>query len=227
MKKIYISGVKGNMGRRYKLICKRLGLKLFGSDCTSFTEQASFCLHEGIDGIIVATPTYTHVDALNIFSHITPNIPVLVEKPIQLGEILVPPEHNVTMVNQYKYLVGNNNSVGITYYNYFKTGGDGLLWDCINIIGMAKSEVTIKNSSLLWGCVINGKKLRLQDMDKAYVEMVKDWTEKPVGNHGYIEHAHKAVMVMSKCKPAPKTSGERNKMKAKSEVIPILGRAND
>lgn len=223
MKRVFISGVSGNMGSRYALICKKLGLKVYGADMVSFTEQSSFCNGNDIDGIIVATPTHTHVDAINIFGNQT-KLPILVEKPIRCGRLKTMPDFPITMVNQYAYLA-DPSSVGLTYYNYFKTGGDGLLWDCINIVGLAKSEVSIKKDSVFWRCMINGKRLQIRDMDRAYIEMVKDWTEDPFkGNREYFQKAHDKVVSMLAKGGTGTTTEERNKIKSDSQVIPILGK---
>lgn len=229
MKNVFISGIKGNMGSRYALICHALGLRVYGTDLVSFTEQATFCRKKNIDGVIIATPTHTHIDAINIFGNQC-NLPMLVEKPIRIGRVRTMPDFNVTMVNQYKYLA-KENSVGLTYYNYFKTGGDGLLWDCINIIGLAKGEVSVKKESPFWRCMINGHRINIKDMDRAYFDMIKDWSRNPIGNRYYIELAHEKVAAMKNAKPTPKTSEERNQIKTSTKtevnVIPILGRTDD
>lgn len=224
MKKVFISGINGNMGARYGLICRTLGLDVYGSDQSSFTEQGDFCVRNNIDGIIVATPTFTHVDAINIFGNEAPDIPVLIEKPIRLGPVETMPDYKLTMVNQYKYLV-DNDRIGLTYYNYFKTGGDGLLWDCINIIGLAKTEVSIKRQSPFWRCSINGQDLNIKDMDKAYYDMLDDWTTNPVSNHEYIQKAHAKVNEMVKAGVTnTRKIKEPNDVKTGSQVLPIVGR---
>ncbi len=191
MKKVFISGITGNMGSRYALICKRLGLKVYGADIISFSSQLQQCAEEYVDGIIIATPTYTHMDAINIFASIE-GIPILCEKPIRKGKVQTSNHFNVRMVNQYKYMIDENKK-GQTYYNYFKTGQDSLLWDCINIFGLAKGKLKIKNDSPIWDCMINGQKLNLADMDQAYIDMIEDWVKNPINNHKYIEKTHKRV----------------------------------
>tara|TARA_R110000796_G_scaffold252618_2_gene388737 strand:+ start:3995 stop:4666 length:672 start_codon:yes stop_codon:yes gene_type:complete len=223
MKNIFISGIDGNMGSRYATICRTLGLKVYGVDRISFTEQARFCKSNDIDGIIVATPTFTHIDAINIFGSHCEYVPMLVEKPLRKGRIKTMPNFKVTMVNQYKYLVDKIDSVGLSYYNYFKSGGDTMLWDCINIIGLANSEISIKANSPFWRCMINGQMLNIKDMDGAYLNMVRDWTKNPEGNREYIELAHDKVCALKESKPIPRG----NKVKTGSQVIPILGKAID
>jgi hypothetical protein len=80
----------------------------------------------------------------------------------------------ITMVMQYQYFVNPKNN-GQTWYDYFRTGKDGLYWDCLQIIAFAKEEFFISNLSPVWKCRINGKDLNFADMDKAYVHFINDW----------------------------------------------------
>jgi hypothetical protein len=64
---------------------------------------------------------------------------------------------------------------GPSHYNYFRHGNDGILWDCMQIIGLANGPVEIKEDSPIWDCVINGNRLNLSDMDGAYVSFIRSW----------------------------------------------------
>lgn len=198
MKKVFISGSLGNMGRRYSAILDYLDIYYEGSDINNpLSSQAMYVRDNDFDGVIVATPTHNHTDALNIFSSFC-KVPILIEKPVTKHPILDDkPYHPCTVVNQYKYMVDESRE-GETLYDYFKTGSDGLFWDCYNIIGLAKDKVTLSNKSPIWTCVINGQELSLKDMDKAYVEMIKDWTENPEPNIDYIKATQNKVMEMIK-----------------------------
>lgn len=193
-KKVFISGVNGNMGQRYALICKKLGYKVYGCSEDSFMNQAFYCKDQGIDRVIIATPTYSHLDAIFTFRNIC-NFPILCEKPIdtQPFECSDDSDFNLTMVNQYAYLV-DKDSIGPSYYSYFKTGKDGLYWDCINIIGLAKQDIIVSNESHVWTCAINGQALSIADMDNAYYLMLEDWLQNPVSNLDYIISSHKKVV---------------------------------
>lgn len=195
MKKVFISGFKGNMGQRYAAILHRLGIDVVGCDNEkSFSEQAYLCASSKVDGVIITTPTSTHIDALEIilnwFENEQIRIPILVEKPIARAALMCS-WTDITMVNQYKYL--KHSGDGITYYNYFKHGADGLYWDCVNIIGLSRGKVIIKGDSPKWTCWLNGNKISLADMDGAYIKMIKDWVKHPGGNRDYINSAHKKV----------------------------------
>ncbi len=217
--RVFISGVNGNMGRRYRAICYHLGYQVIGADKeVSFIDQSYYISSKSIDRIIIATPTSTHLDAINIFGS-TVGRPMLCEKPIsQTG--IVDGHNPLTMINQYKYLV-DKDRIGDTYYDYWNTGGDGLYWDCINIIGMAKGKVRIGNDSPIWTCGINGQKLSIADMDKAYIAMVKDWVENPEPNHKYMEHAHTRVIELID----GLTEQKKDVLKPKSKVISILNKS--
>jgi hypothetical protein len=193
MKKVLIVGSKGNMGKRYEAVCKLLGITTIGQDLKEPQPDMT-----GVDGIIVATPTTSHTKDIINYSRF--DLPYLVEKPltklpIELDNFLMVVQRlglNLQMVNQYQELV-KPGAVGDTRYNYFKTGNDGLAWDCINIIGLANDSVTLNNDSPIWECVINGQKLSLSDMDRAYISMVEKWTNNPTPNLDYIRSAHDKV----------------------------------
>jgi hypothetical protein len=100
------------------------------------------------------------------------------------------------MLNQYRHVLANaqQTRASNTYYNYYKHGGDGLIFDCINIYGNMKdfetSNVELKEESPVWGCCIDGKILDLADMDQAYVTEIFDWVRNPTGNLHYMCEAH-------------------------------------
>lgn len=192
MKKVYIVGLRGNMGQRYKAILEHLGVDVYGHDVEfSLKEQI-----DHVDGFIVASPTHTHIQEIrNLYQY---EKPILSEKPITKKpeelSYLAPKTHLLTLVNQYKYLTSPSDE-GDTYYDYFKTGSDGLYWDCINVIGLSKRvPAFIKNRSPFWLCSINGRRLNLSDMDAAYVNMMKDWLSGAPSNFQYALEAHRKVL---------------------------------
>lgn len=190
---ILLLGAKGSMGRRYQAILKYLGKPYIGLDLNDnphFTKQE-------ITGIIIATPTETHFNLIKKYA--SWGVPILCEKPItknqhELDEILSLTGLKLQMVNQYEFLNIGKEKGKKTHYNYFRHGNDGIEWDCINIIGLSHSKtITLLEDSPVWTCVINGKKLHLSHMDKAYVEMVETWLKKPKNNLSYAKKAHLKV----------------------------------
>jgi len=184
------------MAKRYRAILRELGHETGGIDVGD--DEYSFG-HEDADAFIVATPTECHVADLYDLEHC--NRPILCEKPItkNIEELEVLLEDFKTsgtklqMVSQYDYLVDDTTS-GMTSYNYFKTGNDGLGWDCINIIKHARGHISIRNTSPVWTCKINGQRINISQMDSAYIEMMTDWLKHPeYTDFRGILNAHKKV----------------------------------
>lgn len=213
--KILIVGNLGNMGRRYQLICESLGCEVTGWDTAigKGIEGRRYSLDQ-YAGVIIATPTCTH---LNVIEGYAGKLPILCDKPIctnlkRIDELLAIPGINLRMINQYEYFENQRvnfikevksrihtdvyDSQKKTYYNYFKHGADGILWDCINIIGLAQGPCEIAEDSLVWECVINGHRCELADIDRSYIWNITDWLGKFDNNHNYIKHAHRKVLQM-------------------------------
>ena len=193
MKKVAVIGASGNMGRRYAMILEQFtSCEVIRIDEHNKDDDLSHC-----DGFIIATPTDTHYAVIKRLSAYEK--PMLCEKPLiksipALKEILGKENIDISMINQYEFLA-DKYSLGHTYYNYFKTGSDSLYWDCINIIGIAKSTVHIANDSLIWECVLNGKYISIQSMDLAYIDNIVDWVA-GWRNKDYILSAHEKVWEM-------------------------------
>lgn len=193
MKSVLVVGYLGNMGQRYCAILDRLGINWVGVDLEDPYPAKDF------DRVILATPTSSHSSDLNKLASY--RVPVLCEKPIAKspGEAAAHLNHfeaigvPLAMVNQYAYMSGvhNGDSGSLTIYNYFKTGGDTLGWDCINILGLARAECILRNDSPVWQCTINGRQLKIDQMDLAYIDMIDDWMSNPESNPEYINEAHR------------------------------------
>lgn len=211
MKNVLVLGFMGNMGKRYTTILNHIGVPWCGVDARDMgvvtysngirkTTPRKFPGID-VDGILIATATDTHAFYINLYKR--NGVPILCEKPItkdlfELRKLILDLKDlgtKFSMVNQYSYLVKEGE--GPTIYNYFKHGADGLLWDCIQPIGLAGADVTIKNDSPVWTCYINGHKLLLSDMDLAYVKMISDWvTGKHRSDLDEILRMHEKVAAM-------------------------------
>lgn len=196
---VLIVGGKGNMGKRYGSILSYLGVESSVADLD--TSEADMRLMAAVStGIIIATPTDTHCNYIRMFS--AHGVPILCEKPFtknmaELSETLTQCRSDRTklnMVYQYKVisesLSRRNAGQDWTYYNYFKHGSDGLVWDCIQLIGLAKGRVDLQEDSPLWRCRINGSHLDIGYMDAAYVHFVRQWMKSPGQDLGEIGHIH-------------------------------------
>lgn len=191
---ILLIGSEGNMGKRYKAIFNHLGI-----DYSTFDSAIDCHIHsyaKYAKGFLIATPTDTHTDL--IFQLAPYKRPILCEKPItrdptELAAVLML-KPKLQMVNQYAHMPISKSKNKPTSYNYYRHGGDGLNWDCINVIGLAKGPVKLDQQSPVWNCTINGKKLNLSDMDHAYISMIKSWVKNPEPNLDYIAMAHGKVL---------------------------------
>ena len=184
------------MGQRYKAILENLRYEWAGVDVGG--REVNFSRVKDYDGIIIATPTYNHLEILDKVYEF--NKPILCEKPFTKDMTALENRMDyynrkkikLQMVDQYGYLL-NHDSTGITYYDYFKHGSDGLAWDCINIIKHAEGEVHLAERSPIWRCLINGQEIDVRMMDYAYLLMLEDWINNPHNECEKIFQTHEKV----------------------------------
>lgn len=195
--KVFILGHGGNMGHRYKTILRFLGHSAAGYDKAA-GKLGNFDIEEA-DRVIIATPTVSHAGDLHLV--IPYRKPILCEKPVStdrhaLNDILTFADTHstlVSMVSQYDHMPFSRAKADLTKYDYFKHGGDGLYWDCINIIYHAKGRIALNNTSPIWRCSINGDPLNLADIDYSYIKMLDEWTANPQCGSDRIWAAHEKV----------------------------------
>lgn len=177
-----IIGSNGSMGKRYQAIMAHLKQDCYLADIgTSNVELARQI--DASENIIIATPTNTHFEMIKKSASRGKNI--LCEKPlskdmkelVSMFDFIEASQCRFNMTMQYCELF-DPNSVGTSEYNYFRSGNDGLVWDCIQIVGLSKGKLVLQNMSPIWRCKINGKRLNLGDMDMAYVNFVKKFLMK-------------------------------------------------
>ena len=194
---VYVVGNRGNMARRYTAILDHLGVDHCGHDRGEEPNEGNLA---SATHIIIATPTLCHL--ADIVRYGRYGKPILCEKPFttDVDELWkFEREHRtilplISMVNQYAQLTSVADAPGLSSYDYFKSGGDGLIWDCINIIGLARGEIKLRNASPIWKCQINGRPLSIAGMDYAYVDMIVEWLRYPVSNFEYAKIAHAKVV---------------------------------
>lgn len=127
--------------------------------------------------------------------------PVLCEKPLcrsldialQVCDSFEMTGQPLRMVNQYAYLPGKGDGDGLTSYDYWNHGKDGLALDCISIIALARGKIELREESPVWQCTINGVQHYASEMDFAYIDMLKSWLGGEVDGIPYIREAHKKV----------------------------------
>ena len=175
---VLLVGGNGNMGRRYQAILNSMRVPYLIDDVGCRIGRNDY---EGFSHILVATPTDTHADVLKTWSERAgKNVKFLCEKPItkNLDELqkLLDTIPNLSMMTQYKELV-KPISAGPSFYDYFKHGSDGLVWDTMQTIGLARHGVEVQEKSPIWICKINGHSLEIGHMDVAYCLHVAKWIE--------------------------------------------------
>jgi hypothetical protein len=192
--KVYIFGYLGGMGRRYRAILESLGHEVGGEDRQNLL---NFSLADA-DAVIIATPTRTHAHVLMQVKDC--GKPILCEKPISKS-ITVADEvlwelrkagARLEMVNQYAELDPAGD--GPTTYNCYRHGDDGLYWDCISLIRLARGPIELREDSPTWQCTLNGRQLTLGDVDAAYLRMIDRWLRDPTrGDYNELMQAHNKV----------------------------------
>lgn len=188
-----IVGCNGNMGRRYTAILEYLNEDFCGRD---INEPPPL-----VQKYIIATPTRTHVDIIKYLKTLSPDASILCEKPItkNIEDFnQIPKKHweTVFMVNNYQYISYPQYS-GETQYNFYNSGGDGIAWDCIQLIHLAKENIQLKNASPFWTCIINGFQVGKGAIDQSYVLMLEDFLSvqpRKLWNLHEAYEAHKKVL---------------------------------
>jgi hypothetical protein len=198
LKKILIIGGAGNMGRRYATICRFLGATVEIFDIG--TKEPLECMVKRNDGVIITSPTKEHRSHIFACDFHRPNVAILCEKPVVTDTEDLDQFDGIrmTMVNQYAFIAktgGKLRANDYTLYDYYHSGGDGLYWDCINIIGLDETgHLILRKESPIWKCVINGREIDRNQIDLSYVLMVQDWMKNPEPNLAYMKKAHKKVL---------------------------------
>lgn len=177
---VTIFGGKGNMGKRYHSILKQYfphtEVRIF--DKEEFSKLNEEDIEKKfifkVDKFIIATPTNLHRQYLKM---LTPHgKPILCEKPLVMDKSIENMFLDTTyMVNNYFYLSPTEHDNDLTYYNYYHSGSDGLIWDCIQLIAYAKGRIHLSNNSLEWKCSINGKVISKDLIDGSYISTLKDF----------------------------------------------------
>lgn len=191
--KVLLVGSDGSMGKRYQAILKRMGAEVMCKDKYDVINRSHY---DWSDRAIIATPTKTHV---RFAEHLISmgNKPILCEKPISKNledtkhVLEIAKKYNVPfeMTRQYEHIY-EPGSEGKTFYDFYNTGKDGLIWDCIQIIGLARGEVRINNESPVWDCQINGVDVSEANINQSYVSFMNRWVNQPSGNFDDIFKYH-------------------------------------
>lgn len=185
---VLLVGHRGNMGRRYAAILDYLEVSWIG------TEHFQLHQHEVIQSrnmddvyshIIIATPTDAHDMILRLLHGYKGR--VLCEKPLCKNDLIdngtahkIPltsywPEH-LYMVNNYAHITEEFwKQRGLTSYHFYNTGNDGLLWDCLQLLVIARHGVEFGTKSPIWEVQINGTMVPHRAINMSYVSMIEEF----------------------------------------------------
>jgi hypothetical protein len=198
---VLVIGANGSMGRRYQAILRYLGIPSRGVDVeTSRADRGG--LASMSRGVILATPTPTHYALWRAMREDTPDrpdLPILCEKPwsttLREVEAMAADPAPLAMMAQY-VLLDPPRDDGMTIYDYFQSGADGVGWDCLTLLGCARGPVLLKQDSPTWRCTLNGRPLTLDEVLMAYVDLVARWLDNPIAggrwaDRSWISRAHR------------------------------------
>ena len=130
------------------------------------------------------------------------SVPILCEKPIckdikQIKDLfsdlkMIP----FNMVYQYQYALEGaiQKDHERSWYDYYDHGQDTLPWDCIQIIGLAKSYVRLSDKQDVWDCSINGSKLNLRMIQLGYRQMITHWLSSGYGDKSKLLEIHEKTI---------------------------------
>ena len=174
---IILIGAKGSMGRRYQAILRHLGQEFSAFDVGEDAQAIEGARRSR--GVILAPPTQTHAAYCRALADC--DAPILCEKPIStdLNEVREALERPAPFRMMAQYALLDPKEDGPTMYDYYRPGGDGLIWDCIQLVGLARGSLSLAQTSPIWRCALNGRALRLEEVEEAYVLSVRDWIEWP------------------------------------------------
>lgn len=174
--RVLVVGGLGSIGSRYVSI-----LNYLKHDPVIYDTS----VHEVVPGMeeyekaIIATPTDKHFFWAAYFGK--RNIPFLCEKPLskEEGECKLLVDYNGFVVNNYAYLCGTKQPK--IEYDYFRTGKDGTLFDCCQLVYLDPS-VQIKTDSPIWRLKIDEQPISYLSLEYSYINMISDFVNGAYNN---------------------------------------------
>jgi hypothetical protein len=197
---IYLIGANGNMGRRYACILRYLKHDYIDLDIHNYDALDIVAKEINPTHFIIATPTETHMDIIKEVDKY--NVPILCEKPLakNLKEIkeIEGVKSPLSMVWNYEFVPYKIFKKGDTCYNYYNSGKDGLVWDCVQLISLAQGKITLSNSSPRWKVVINSTNIDRAEIDNSYISMIANFTGRDIyQNKTSLRELHESVYRMN------------------------------
>lgn len=164
-------GGLGSIGSRYVAILKYLGHESIIYD-TKLSDPSTDWPKD-FEKAIIAAPTDAHFDFCRMMMEM--GKPFLCEKPMSksLNECLeletLDKNKLGRVVCNYKFITKRP-----TLYDYFKTGSDGLYWDCSQLIYL-NPEIELCTNSPIWTLEENGNNIPYQWLENSYFHMINDF----------------------------------------------------
>jgi len=176
--RVLVLGNLGSMGQRYMAVLNYLCHDISTYDPALDPEWVPGWLD--MDGVIIASPTRTHIDWLTRLHAFKG--PILCEKPISLDAEairLLPPQAGPRhMVSNWRYIPGMGQRLQSNdiRYHYYNCGGESLeenMFQPIMLADPVRSEIDLTAPVFL--LLVNDNLIRLEEIQQTYVDMVSDW----------------------------------------------------
>jgi hypothetical protein len=170
---VIVLGANGSIGRRYCAILKYLKIPFDVYDSQEFWKPTDNFSH-----VIVATPTDTHgeyVKRLAESGHWS-----LIEKPLtkdrqELEELKKHQDsERIFSVCNLRYTCLNFQKPVTIEYDFYNTGKDGTVWDCIQLFYMDK-QAKIRTNSPFLKFRINHVSITHRMVEESYIKMLQDF----------------------------------------------------
>lgn len=189
---IALLGGCGSIGSRYAAIMRHYGIEheIFDTQLGN-VDQVNW---DRFDKALIATPTASH---LSVMSGIPEHIPVLCEKPVSKTLDGIPTRKNAYMVSNYRYVLNicQIRLIKRMSYDYYKTGSDGIYWDCCQLLYLDPS-CRLNNVSPRWNLNINGYWVKYRDVEESYCRMIQDFSASNYRLMWTMEDARRMVKVV-------------------------------
>jgi hypothetical protein len=167
-----VIGGRGSAGSRYCAILKSLDVPyevfdLADEQCRPFEDY-------DFTHAIIATPTPNHLVWLNTLCHQDKTF--LCEKPVsKMVDEIVPfiSYDKGYVVNNYAFCLDQfkPDSCKITY-DYFRTGSDGVYFDCVQLLYL-DLEARIRTNSPIWEFWNHSYRVHYHEIEQSYIDMVQ------------------------------------------------------
>ena len=173
MSTVALIGGAGSIGTRYHCILDKLGVDVVVHDPPAGIHgNLTNC-----DKWIICTPTDTHYNWC--LQAISAGVTFLCEKPMSKSLVETEAIVDKAYVRGVEgFVVCNYNMCSVTmkgreiYFNYFRTGKDGLCWDCCQLLYLG-NQVMLKTDSFVWTLIVDGVwQVDYRDLEMSYGKML-------------------------------------------------------